>query len=82
MITDPKGVIQEVNHAAATLLNVSAEALAGKPLIVYVAKEEQPSFRGNIPWILAHGRIQGWKVRLQPHKGAAMTVSPTVMAVR
>lgn len=44
LLTDLDGVIQEANQAAGRLLNVEPEALAGKPLAVYVPETEHLVF--------------------------------------
>jgi PAS domain S-box-containing protein len=45
VVTNEYGTIQEVNHAAVDLLNVSAAYLQGKPMALYVVPEERHAFR-------------------------------------
>ncbi|MBH8576422.1 sensor histidine kinase [Nostocaceae cyanobacterium CENA369] len=44
LVTDTKGIIQEANHTATTLLNISKSFLIGEPLDIYVVEEEHPNF--------------------------------------
>src|ERR671924_136936 len=44
LVTDRVGVIQEANHAAATLLAVEQRRLIGKPLSVFVAQDERRTY--------------------------------------
>lgn len=45
LVTDHHGIIREANRAAAELLGVAAEYLAGKPLAVFVAENQHREFR-------------------------------------
>jgi two-component system, cell cycle sensor histidine kinase and response regulator CckA len=42
LVTDERGVIQEINEAAAALLNIRRDFGIGKPLILYVAQPDHP----------------------------------------
>src|SRR5258708_860242 len=45
VISNAEGIVEEVNQAAAALLNTSPIALRGKPLAVFVAPQGRPEFR-------------------------------------
>src|SRR5262249_58783247 len=42
LVTDFAGVIREANQAAAVLLRTPRQFLPGKPLLIYLAREEWP----------------------------------------
>src|SRR5262249_46724871 len=44
LVTDPEGIIQEANRAAAVLLGVPQPRLLDRPLVSFVAEEERPAF--------------------------------------
>src|SRR6185369_16498068 len=48
LLTDPNGVIREANQAAAALLRVPSELLAGMPLPSFVAQEDRPCVRHEL----------------------------------
>lgn len=70
LVTDQNGNIREANRAAAEMLNVSAERLAGKPLVVFVAKEERSAFYAQLASLPAGGAAHHWEMRLRPRKRA------------
>jgi len=45
LVTDIYGTIREANRLAATVLNLAAPQLIGKPLVVFIADEDRPAFR-------------------------------------
>jgi PAS domain S-box-containing protein len=80
LVTNRNGTIQETNRAAAKLLNVEPRFLVGKPLTIYIAKEEHLTFFSQLSQLSQIDRLQDWEVRLQPRNGkffdAALTVAP------
>jgi PAS domain S-box-containing protein len=48
IVTNLQGVIQEANHAATRLLNITAPLLRDKPLATYVVAEERRDFRAFV----------------------------------
>jgi PAS domain-containing protein len=60
LVTDVNGVIQEANHAAATLLNRSQQFLIGKPLAGYVVEEERRAFRNQLNQLRQVEGVQEW----------------------
>ncbi|HYR11372.1 MAG TPA: ATP-binding protein [Longimicrobium sp.] len=82
LVTDAGGTISEANHAAAALLRVPAERLAGKPLAVFVPRERRGEFRTRVDQAAMLGRLDEWETWLQPRgAAAAVPVSCTVAAV-
>jgi PAS domain S-box-containing protein len=83
VVTDQQGTIREANAAAALLLGVRTGFLVGKPLDVYVAKDERSSFRARLADLSA-GRTQraeDWQLTLQRRDGTTVPVAITVAAV-
>ncbi|MEH2435165.1 MAG: ATP-binding protein [Nostoc sp.] len=86
-VTDAKGLIQEVNLAATTLLNISKSFLLGKLLGIYVIEKEIIAFhlkllhlrdRTKIPdW-----KMQEWEVNLRPHNRTPIIAAVKVVAIR
>src|SRR5919108_232962 len=81
LVTDRVGVIQEANHAAATLLAVEQRRLIGKPLSVFVAQDERRTYRTQLSRLLQLDRVRDWKVRLQPRNGPSFPVAITAATV-
>jgi two-component system sensor histidine kinase UhpB len=81
LVTDTAGVIQEANHAAATLFAVEQCRLVGIPLSVFVAKDEQRTYRTQLNRLLQLDRVQDWEVRLQPRKSPSFLVAITAATV-
>lgn len=48
LVTDAKGIIQEANCAAKTLLNLRRDLLVGKPLVVFAPPAQRPFFRTQL----------------------------------
>jgi two-component system sensor histidine kinase UhpB len=81
LVTSMTGAIEEANYTAATLLAVDQRWLVGKPLSVFVAKEEQRAYHAQLNRLLRLGRVQDWEVRLQPRKGPPFPVAVTAATV-
>ncbi len=78
LITDTSGLIQNVNQAAAVLLNVTPQALHGENLITYVSPSHQKLF----VTLLTHlQRIQDVELCIQPHEKPALDISLTLSAL-
>jgi two-component system, OmpR family, sensor histidine kinase VicK len=78
LVTDAAGVIQEANCAAVALLAVSQEVLIGKPLVLWIAKEDRPAFHTKLACLTQALRVHDWELRLHPQQGSAFPVSITV----
>jgi two-component system cell cycle sensor histidine kinase/response regulator CckA len=66
LVTDLAGTIREANRAAVTLLGVPAEAIRGKPLVVFIAESDRPRFRNLFPRFQKGERFADWEVALRP----------------
>lgn len=82
LVTDPGGMIQEANRAAARLLNVTENFLIGKPLSLFVVPEEVRAFRTQLNQLSQVERLQEWSVRLKPREGEPFDAALTVAGVR
>jgi PAS domain S-box-containing protein len=81
LVTNTAGAIEAANRAAAHLLGVGAQQLIGKPLAVFVALEDRPSFRERIGSLVADGQAHAWELRLVSRQGRTIEVAVTVAAV-
>lgn len=81
LVTDPNGVIQEANRAAAALLRVPPGFLVGKPLFIFTAPAEHRTFYSRLCQLLQAQQPEEWEIRLQPRGegpiDALLTVAPT-----
>ena len=82
LVTDVSGKIEEANRAAAKLLNVEPRFLVGKPLSVFIDREERQNFYSLINQLSQMERTQEWEVRLQPRNGTVFDAVLTVTPVR
>src|SRR5581483_5196874 len=48
LVTDAEGTVRELNRAAAELLQISPRYAVGKPLAVFVRKEDRPAFHKQL----------------------------------
>ena len=71
LVTDAAGIIQEANHAAVVLLAASQEVLVGKPLVLWIAKEDRLAFHTQLAHLTQALRVHDWELRLQPQHGSA-----------
>jgi PAS domain S-box-containing protein len=80
LVTDLHGVIQEGNRAAAALLHISPQRLPGKPLLVFVAKEDRQRFLTHLSTLQHNAEAHDWEIRLQPRQQplfpAALSIAP------
>ncbi|CAA9577447.1 Circadian input kinase A [uncultured Synechococcales cyanobacterium] len=80
LITDLEGIILEANHAAAQLLNISQQLIAGKPLATFIAESSRRTLRSQLTQLKLGQleRLQEWELPLQPRQGMAFDVAITV----
>jgi PAS domain S-box-containing protein len=82
LVTDVAGIIQEANHAAASLLNISEQLLIGSRLLNFVVASERAAFESqlNQPW---QGEwVREWESRLnRQHQDQPMDVVLKVAVV-
>jgi PAS domain S-box-containing protein len=82
LVTDPDGMIQEANRAAAILLGVPQSQMLNKPLTGFIAEEERQAFRVFLAQLQQLECMQDWEIRLQPWAGAAFPAELTVATIR
>ncbi len=82
IVTDAKGVIREANCAAAAMLNVSQQFLAGKPFFLYLAEGERKNWHPQLAQLTESDRVENWQAVLQPRDGELFYASITVARVR
>jgi two-component system, OmpR family, sensor histidine kinase VicK len=78
LVTNAAGVIQEANRAAVALLAVSPEVLVGKPLLLWIAKEDRLAFHTQLSRLTQEQQVHDWELRLQRQQGSAFPASITV----
>jgi PAS domain S-box-containing protein len=78
LVTDPRGVIQEANHAAAAMLGTSKQFLVNKPLLFFVSETNRWTFTLNLNRLSHQGesRLQ-WEMGLTPRRAAPLRVLVT-----
>jgi PAS domain S-box-containing protein len=81
LVTDPGGVIAEANRAAAALLGVAGEDLAGRDLAACVAEDDRPTFRAEREGLLRLGGRREWEIRLLGRGGQTIEAAVTAAVV-
>ncbi|RCJ25658.1 transcriptional regulator [Nostoc sp. ATCC 43529] len=82
LVTNTEGIIQEANHTAAKLLNVSKHFLVGKPMINFVPLEERQQVRNELIELSQSLRGKELLIRLQQNHGELFDAALTVLVVR
>jgi PAS domain S-box-containing protein len=78
LVTNKAGLIQEANHAAATLLGIPKHRLRGKPLILFVDPSEQQVLYDHPTQLSQPGKVSSWEMRLRPRHSPALDVAISV----
>lgn len=81
IITDEIGIIRECNRAAAELLEVPSQSLAGKSLASLMDPETRPDFRARIAQ-LRTGDAMRWRGQLRPRSGQAIQIAISAAPMR
>jgi PAS domain S-box-containing protein len=80
IVTDRAGSIVQANPAAATLLAIGPEAMRGKLLIAFVARQDTRAFRTRLRALDPNDEVASFEVRLRPRGGtpfsARLSVDP------
>jgi PAS domain S-box-containing protein len=68
LITDQRGMIQQANRAAATLLNTDQQHLTRLPLTAFVVKADVPALLNYLRRLRysQQGELHEWDLRIQP----------------
>ena len=82
LVTDVKGVIQQVNCMVASLLNRPRDALIGKPLAALLASTDLQRFYTLLTRLQQGELIRGVELRLQPRGQIPLYAALTIAAVR
>lgn len=75
LLTDTCGIIQEATSVAAALLSVHQEYLVGKPLIVFIAKQDHKTFRTRLTNLQV---VEDWELYIQPQRNKPLSASISV----
>ncbi|MFN6561235.1 MAG: PAS domain S-box protein [Nostoc sp. ChiSLP01] len=78
LVTNTAGIIQEVNHTAATLLAMPQKYLLNEPLILFVAQEDRQIF---ITQLNNCQQVQEWEISLKPRKKKPFLARVKVTAI-
>ncbi|MBD2683596.1 MULTISPECIES: PAS domain S-box protein [Nostoc] len=78
LVTNTAGIIQEVNHAAATLFAVPQKYLFNKPLVLFVAQEDRQTF---IAKLNNCQQMQEWEINLKSRKNKPFLARVKVTAI-
>lgn len=82
LVTDMDGTIWEANQAADRLLNAPPGFLGRKPLVLFVAEEQRPSFCERLSQMRQVEQACEWEVRLSPRSGAPLEAAVKVAPIR
>lgn len=78
LVTDLTGVIQEANHAAATLLCVEQNYLMGKPLVLFVLEQDRDNFLIQLQNVQ---HKKNWEICLQPQGSVSFPATVRYTAI-
>jgi diguanylate cyclase (GGDEF)-like protein/PAS domain S-box-containing protein len=82
LVTNPLGIVREVNRAAAGLLGVEPRFLLGKPLMTFIDGDDRPDLRALINTFGSATHVADWSLRLMPRDGTPIAVSVSASAAR
>jgi two-component system, cell cycle sensor histidine kinase and response regulator CckA len=79
LVTDESGTIQQANHTATQLFNLSQDLLVSKPLIIFIDKANQIAFHTQLNQLIQKGdSLIDWEVSLKPRNKPSFPVSISV----
>jgi PAS domain S-box-containing protein len=82
LVADPAGIILQANRAAAALLGVSQDFLAGKPLAVYVSREQRAGWYQSLKELEGGKELAQMQMCVRPRRGEAFAAVITLGSVR
>jgi PAS domain S-box-containing protein len=82
LVTDIRGIIQEANTNAAKLLRTRQDFLAGKPIFVYIVKDERAALYENLARLERGEALLHWDTDMRSRDGAVFHAAVTIVAVR
>ena len=65
LVTNEKGVVQEANLAARSMLNAAARGLKGRGVVSFVPHAERGAFASGFAELLKLGRKMNWQTNLR-----------------
>ncbi|MBE8970849.1 PAS domain S-box protein [Nostocales cyanobacterium LEGE 12452] len=86
-VTDTKGIIQEANSAATTLLNISKSSLLGQSIGIFVLEKEIIAFHLKLNHLRDRAqfpdwKMQEWEANLRPRDKTPIMAAVKVVAIR
>ncbi|MGA2401802.1 MAG: PAS domain S-box protein [Syntrophobacteraceae bacterium] len=82
VVTDLHGVIEQANLAAAELFDSARDFIAGKPLSLFVNKEDRKSYFEQLNRMGALEAVRDWELRFQSWKGEPFQASINIAKVQ
>jgi PAS domain S-box-containing protein len=68
LVTNPEGIILEINTAALSHLKEEKQGVIGKPIQTFIPSQERPRFRQQLIRLNQTGSSQIWTIHIQPRK--------------
>lgn len=81
LVTDPAGIITEVNQTFVELINTQKKPLISKPLVTLIAGDKRQDFRNNLNILTASRQQHNWETRVLPRRQEPFLVSITAAPV-
>jgi PAS domain S-box-containing protein len=81
IVTDLHGIIRETNSSAAKLLGVRQDLLVGKPIVIYMSKQERLFFYQRLSRLRRGEPVLNWASEIQPVNKASFHAELTVSAI-
>jgi PAS domain S-box-containing protein len=81
LVTDMNGTIREANRAAALLLGADQAFLVGKPMAVFIGKEDLRAFRSGVLAAQDAGVIE-WEFPIHPRQGDPFDAAVRISILR
>jgi PAS domain S-box-containing protein len=83
LVTDFRGIVQEANRAAATLLGVDSSSLIGQPLWLYLAEDERRGLITQLQCLQQDdaGDSLRWEMTIPTRQGASFEASVALAPV-
>jgi PAS domain S-box-containing protein len=78
IVTDLHGVIEQANLAAAELFDSARDFIVGKPLALFVNKEDKEAFFHRLNEMDTLEAVRDWELRFQPWKGEPFWASVNI----
>ena len=82
LVTDPHGVILEMNHASTVLLQVPRRFVVGKPLLGFLSFEDRRLFAIQLARLQAGESVREWEIYMKVRDGDFVPVAVTAAVAR